>query len=158
MRGSCPGCSAAGTLRRRRPEMRSGKTGSMSSETPSSCTSQLAWPIQVMRAGSPTAGGRERSFTSARTCGTSARPGLRRLRPVILSITAQRKIAPPGLGPEPSMLVKRGIRESLLQLPFAQLRFGLRNLLSRLRQPLLLVDQIEADAEDGRDDRHQDGG
>src|SRR5258708_28749296 len=90
-----------------RPEMRSGKTGSTSSDTPSSCTSQLACPIQVMRAGWPGAGARASSAASGWTRGTSALAGLLRRRPVSLSSTAQRNTSEPRFGPEPSRLRQR---------------------------------------------------
>src|SRR5712691_10737442 len=49
MRGSSRAESGAGALRRISPPIRSEKTGSMSSDAPSSCTRKLAWPSQVSR-------------------------------------------------------------------------------------------------------------
>ena len=90
--------------------MRLPKMGSMRSEAPSSCTSQLACPSQVRRNGSPTAGGVARRCTSAGTTGTWAVRGLFRLRPASLSSTAQRKTMAPACGPLPSWFRKRNMR------------------------------------------------
>src|SRR5207244_4437672 len=83
------------------------------SDAPSICTSQLAWPIHVSRAGSPGAGAFRRTARSGFTAGTSALAGLRRRRPVTLSTTAQRNTSEPGFGPDPSRLRKRVMRSPL---------------------------------------------
>ncbi len=87
--------------------MRCEKTGSIRSDAPSSCTSQLAWPNQVRRAGSPGAGGRASAAGSGGVKGTFAVRALFRLRPASLSNTAQRNTAEAGCGPDPSRFLKR---------------------------------------------------
>src|SRR5438132_12405455 len=144
MRGRSAGCSGAATLRGTMPEMRLENTGSIKSDAPSICTSQLAWPIHVSRAGSPGAGAFRRTVRSGFTAGTSALRGLRRRRPVTLSTTAQRNTSEPGFGPDPSRLRKRVMRS--LYRTLANLGFRLRCALLRLGEPLLLVDQVEDDA------------
>ena len=71
MGGSFSIGTPGGTLRRMTTLMASRSTGSMSSDTPSSCTSQLAWPSQVRRAPSPGAGG----VASAARSGSTRRHG-----------------------------------------------------------------------------------
>src|SRR5512141_262650 len=142
MRGSCAGVTGTGTLRGIRNESRLPKMGSMSSDAPSSCTSQLACPSQVRRAGSPTAGGAARRCTSAGTVGTCAVRGLFRLRPLSLSRTAQRNTMVPPLGPLPSWFTKRNMRS--LYRVLVVLRLRLRDALLRLREPSFLVDEVEA--------------
>src|SRR3954466_13620388 len=136
--------------------MRVPKMGSMSSEAPSSCTSQLAWPSHVIRAGSPGAGGVARRPTSAGTHGTCAVFGLLRRRPASLSSTAQRKTMAPALGPLPSRFTKRNMPS--LYRALAIFGFHLCRALLRPGQPRLFVDEVEAHPQHRGDHRHQDGG
>src|SRR6187402_3368229 len=138
MRGSSATASAGGTKRCTPGPTLSEKTGSINRDTPSSWTSQLAWPIQVRRAGWPTPGGCSSSAESTGTLGAAAPTGPLRRRPSTRSTTAHLKTDENGCGAEPSKFTKRlAIRRQLRTSAPPSVTCYIRRAMSAIRLPLL---------------------